>query len=88
MCFIDHENPVFRYQDMCTAGRKPNSHSVVHMPDVFVWRPHIRGEESTVVRVDYYTSAVGSDEKTGQIHAVSNFPLSRGCFGSSLFSIE
>jgi uncharacterized LabA/DUF88 family protein len=67
MSFIDGENLVFRYQDMCKAGRNPNS-TVRHVPDVFVWHPHLRGEDRNPIRVNYYTSAVGTDEKLNQLH--------------------
>jgi uncharacterized LabA/DUF88 family protein len=62
MTFIDGENLVFRFQDMCKSGRKPNS-STKHISDVFVWHQHLRGEDKNPVRVNYYTSAVGTDEK-------------------------
>lgn len=67
MCFIDGENLVFRYQDMCKAGAKPNASSLKHIPDVFVWHPHLHGDDRGVVRVNYYTSAVGTDEKIDDI---------------------
>lgn len=66
MCFIDGENLVFRYQDMVKAGRKPNS-SVIHIPDVFAWHIHLRSDDKGVIRVNYYTSAVGTDEKIDKL---------------------
>ncbi len=67
MCFVDGENLVFRYQDMVQAGLKPNASSITHIPNIFVWHPFLRGEERDVVRVNYYTSAVGDDDKLDQI---------------------
>jgi len=67
MCFIDGENLVFRYQEMCKAGEKPNNGSIKHIPDVFIWHPHLYGDDRNLVRVNYYTSAVGTDEKIDEI---------------------
>lgn len=67
MCFIDGENLVFRYQEMCKAGKTPNTASVKHIQDVSVWHPHLHGDDRNVLRVNYYTSAVGTDEKINEI---------------------
>ena len=67
MSFVDGENLVFRYQDMVQAGLKPNVSSITHISNIFVWHPHLRGEERDVLRVNYYTSAVGDEEKLDEI---------------------
>lgn len=67
MCYIDGENLVFRYQEMLQSGLKPNSGSLIHLPDVFVWHPHLRGDEKNVIRVNYYTSAVGTDKRIDEV---------------------
>jgi uncharacterized LabA/DUF88 family protein len=64
MGFVDGENLVFRYQEMLEEGRKPNAHR--HIPDVFVWHPHM-GSLRNLVRVNYYTSAVGTEEHINTI---------------------
>jgi uncharacterized LabA/DUF88 family protein len=63
MFFIDGENLVLRYQDMLTRECDPNP-AILHEKDVYVWhtdiiRPHV-GE---IIRVNYYTSAVGDEGK-------------------------
>lgn len=67
MCFIDGENLVFRYQDMCKEGAKPNLQSIAHIPDVFIWHPDLNANTANVIRVNYYTSAVGTDERIDEI---------------------
>jgi uncharacterized LabA/DUF88 family protein len=65
---IDGENLVFRYQAMLEAGWIPYEH-VVHIPDVFVWHNNLFGlpiaEE--VLRVVFYTSVVGDDQRVSEI---------------------
>lgn len=81
MVFIDGENLVFRFQDMCKSGRKPNS-SIEHAPDVFVWHPHLRGEDRNPTRVNYYTSAVGTDEKLNELRdKIGNMIVSGAGYG-------
>ncbi|CAN5368097.1 hypothetical protein BH24GEM3_BH24GEM3_08440 [soil metagenome] len=63
MYFIDGENLTFRFQEMVKEGRQPLS-EVIHEQDVFVWHPEMIGRpRETVVRVLYYTSAVGDDDR-------------------------
>lgn len=58
---------MFRYQDMLSAGRTRNAESLTHIPNIFIWHPHLIGDERNVIRVNYYTSAVGTDESIDQI---------------------
>jgi len=65
--FVDGENLAMRFQSTRDAGRKPQE-SVVHLPDVFVWNTSfgvhgIPGVDTDVLRVNYYTSIVGDDDK-------------------------
>lgn len=63
MFFIDGENLVFRYQSMLKKGRKPRP-GIVHERDVYVWHRDIIAERSRdILRVTYYSSAVGDVEK-------------------------
>jgi len=68
--FIDGENLCIRYQEMHREGRLPRN-DVVHHKDTFVWRSQITGAETfrleKVVRVCYYTSVVGDDDKVVQV---------------------
>lgn len=62
LVLVDGENLVLRYQAMVAAGRKPK-HGVRHIPDVLVWHQDIAFEfMKEVLRVSYYTSAVGDDD--------------------------
>lgn len=63
MVFVDGENLVFRYQAMLAAGKTPCK-EVVHIPDVFVWHPNITDWcYMDVMRVYFYSSVVGDDQK-------------------------
>jgi len=63
MFFIDGENLVFRYQEMLKNGYEPNP-GVLHEKDIYVWhRDVIREDVGNIIRVDYYTSAVGDESK-------------------------
>ena len=65
--FVDGENLVFRYQEMCTAGRTPKA-GIIHIPDVFVWHSGItQSGDIDLLRVGYYTSAVGDDAKLDEL---------------------
>ncbi|MBI4324306.1 MAG: NYN domain-containing protein [Chloroflexi bacterium] len=67
MVFADGENLVFRYQELLKAGKKLNP-NVIHIPDVFVWHPNIAAVHNwSVVRVNYYTSGVATDEKIAEL---------------------
>jgi uncharacterized LabA/DUF88 family protein len=66
MLLVDGENMVLRYQDML-ASKQPRP-NLVHIPDVLVWErtlPIVVGW--SVVRVNYYTSATGADEKIAEL---------------------
>jgi uncharacterized LabA/DUF88 family protein len=67
MYFVDGENLVMRFQEMKKAGREPlNAH--VHIPDVCVWHSDIiRNEVKDILRVTYYTSATGDNERILEI---------------------
>jgi uncharacterized LabA/DUF88 family protein len=64
MLFIDGENLTMRYQSMLEKGKKPHPNNI-HEKNVYVWN------HSTVsaipfleiLRVTYYTYAVGTEEK-------------------------
>lgn len=67
MVLADGENLVFRYQDMIKAGKRPNP-NVTHISDVFVWHPNIAAVGNwSVVRVNYYTSAVAADDRIAEL---------------------
>lgn len=63
MFFIDGENLVFRYQKMLEKGYEPLN-AGIHKKDVYVWHSDIiRNIPRDIVRVTYYTSAVGDEVK-------------------------
>jgi len=67
MAFVDGENLVCRYQDMLDGGRVPRA-EVVHERDAFVWSPQITlWTEMDLLRVTYYTSLVGADERVAVV---------------------
>src|SRR5262245_22044361 len=67
MAFVDGENLVCRYQDMLASGKKLNP-SVIHEKDAFVWHPNVGGAfHDQTVRIGYYTSVVGTDEKVEEV---------------------
>ncbi len=69
MFFVDGENLVLRYQDMLNSGHK-QLNGIAHIKDVFVWHSDvIRNESRNIVRVAYYTSSAGDEEK---ILSISN----------------
>ena len=69
MYFIDGENLVFRYQEMLDHGRQPLN-AIKHERDVYVWHGDLmKGEPRGIVRVNYYTSAVGD---SGRILRLNN----------------
>jgi hypothetical protein len=72
--FIDGENLTIRYQAMRDAGRSPRP-DAVHEPDVFVWRRDfatfgIPGIDTDVLRVGYYTSVVGDDNRLAAVQTL------------------
>jgi uncharacterized LabA/DUF88 family protein len=66
--FVDGENLVMRYQDMLAAGKHPDER-VVHIQDVFVWHSGLMRwhDLNSVIRVVYYTSVVGDDQRVAGI---------------------
>ena len=63
MFFVDGENLVLRYQDMLTKGYEPNP-AILYEKDVYVWHTDvIRPQVGEIIRVNYYTSAVGDESK-------------------------
>jgi uncharacterized LabA/DUF88 family protein len=66
IAFVDGENLVCRYQEMA-ATRKRRS-EVSHFQDAVVWSPQITlWTYMDLIRVNYYTSVVGTDEKVRAI---------------------
>jgi uncharacterized LabA/DUF88 family protein len=62
----DGENLVHRYQAL--LPRKILNPNVKHIEDVFVWHQNVAAVPGwTPLRVNYYTSAVGTDEKIAEI---------------------
>lgn len=87
MCFIDGENLVLRYQDMVKEGLRPNLTSLKHIPDIFVWHDHLRGDHRDVIRVNYYTSAVGSEEAIDLIRdEISKHVIMGAGFGRRIYA--
>ena len=63
LAFVDGENLVCRYQAMLDAGRIGRS-DVTHIQDSFVWSPRVtRWSDMDLLRVQYYTSVVGDDQR-------------------------
>lgn len=59
--FVDGENLVFRYQDLLRSGRVPRK-EVIHLQDVFVWKPGLLPTEVLQVdRLTYYTFVAGEE---------------------------
>lgn len=67
IAFVDGENLVLRYQAMLQAGRVARP-EVVHVPDCFVWSAGAtKWTVMDLVRVSYYCSVVGDDQKVAEI---------------------
>ena len=68
--FVDGENLTFRFQDMVAAGRTPRE-DTVHVADTFVWNSNVTRSQfdalENVIRVHYYTSAIGDHDKIDSI---------------------
>lgn len=63
MFFIDGENLVLRYQDMLEQEYQPLN-KIKHEKDVYVWHSDvIRANVGNIIRVNYYTSAQGTETK-------------------------
>jgi uncharacterized LabA/DUF88 family protein len=63
--FVDGENLTMRYQSLLKIGRQPQP-TVVHRPDIFLWNSTFGSDgvadiNTDILRVNYYTSAVGDD---------------------------
>jgi len=68
MVFIDGENIVLRYQDMCKNGYQPRE-EVQYKEDIFAWHPQaVRPYLHHVIRATYYTSAAGDEPKLEEIN--------------------
>jgi hypothetical protein len=65
--FADGENLVLRYQELAKT-RKVNP-NVTHIPDAFIWHQNITSgwKWLDVIRVSYYTSIVGDDNKLDEL---------------------
>lgn len=68
---VDGENMVFRYQEMKDSGKEPRT-NVEHLEDCFVWTPDVMKLMTMVdvVRVGYYTTVVGDDQKLEEVKEV------------------
>lgn len=67
MVFIDGENLVFRFQDMLEKKYIPRN-DVLHEPEIYMWHPRIiRVGGLEIIRVTYYTSAVGDEVKISTV---------------------
>jgi len=67
LAFVDGENLTLRYQEMRASGRAPCD-EVIHEQDCFVWVPTItRWTQMNLIRVLYYTSVVGDDDKVAGV---------------------
>jgi uncharacterized LabA/DUF88 family protein len=70
--FIDGENLTMRYQALLETGRLPHE-EVIYIPDIFVWNrtfangSGIQGITTDLLRINYYTSVVGDDDKLNEI---------------------
>lgn len=73
----DGENLVLRYQAMLKEKNRVNP-TVKHIQDVFVWHPNISSAGPwQPIRVNYYASMVGTDEKI----AKAELEISQVLFG-------
>lgn len=68
MGFADGENLVYRYQAMKKTGLRPRD-DMFHECDVVIWHPTFTclAQHHEILRVTYYTSAVGDDNKIQKI---------------------
>ncbi|MBU1776123.1 MAG: NYN domain-containing protein, partial [Gammaproteobacteria bacterium] len=65
--FIDGENLVLRFQDMCKDGAKPNA-KTIHIKNTLVWHPQITEEFfCDIVRMSFYQTVVGDTDKLNQV---------------------
>lgn len=73
----DGENLVRRFQ--ATSQPKARNPNVAYIEDVFVWHQNIPSIQGwTPLRVNYYTSVVGTDEKIANIEAeIAKIPIHR-----------
>lgn len=69
MSFVDGENLVFSYQRMIKEGKIP-SEQTKHRENIYVWnRNSIDYKMHDVLRSNYYTYAVGSEEVIDDVKA-------------------
>lgn len=70
IAFVDGENLSCRYQEMIRSGRTPVD-GVVHIEDSFIWVHSITTTwtEFDLIRVLYYTSVVGAEDRVSEISA-------------------
>lgn len=62
MAFIDGENIVFRYEEMLAKNCTPRD-DILYIKDVYMWHPRIiKANGLEIIRVKYYTSAVGDED--------------------------
>lgn len=77
---VDGENLVMRYQEMLQAGRKPIE-GVIHIDNTFVWHPRLLeclgGKD--LVRIAYYTTVVGDDNRVEEVKEVISQAAYEGC---------
>ncbi|HEY9826697.1 MAG TPA: NYN domain-containing protein [Stenomitos sp.] len=87
VAFADGENLVLRYEEMLRGGRTPLPEMVVHEPRVFVWSSLVsKWTSMDLVRITYYTSVVGSDERVLEVKkkiASTRFEYNAGTFRGS-----
>lgn len=62
MIFIDGENLLLRYQHMLGKGYVPRP-NVLHVQDGYVWSPRITTLGSIILRISYYTTYTGDENK-------------------------
>src|SRR5262245_23353904 len=67
IAFADGENLVFRFQAMLDGGRVARG-DISHIRDAFVWSPQLTlWSEMDLIRVQYYTSVVGDEQKVADV---------------------
>ena len=81
MAFADGENLVARYQAVLAAGTATPKRDTLHEKDIYVWNQAftIQARQSyEILRVTYYTSAVGDDSRLADIRrTIRSFTFAR-----------
>lgn len=82
--FVDGENISTRYKEMIKSGRRPKPDNIV-IDECFVWNQAVLNSHLwNVHRVNYYTSAVGSEDRILEIReAISRVKYS--CRAKQIF---